>query len=68
MFIEMEKNEKEKIVEKYNIEKSSKIFSKQQIGKSTINIPTKQKDAAYNKVLDKVYERNHPEEMYEHKI
>lgn len=68
MFIEMEKSEKEKIVEKYNIEKSSKIFSKQQIGKLTINTLTKQKDAAYNKILDKVYERNHSEEMYEHKI
>ena len=40
----------------------------QEIGKSTINIPTTQKDMVYEKVISKVHERNHPEEVYEHRI
>ena len=65
MFIEMEKNEREENIDKDNDEKK---FMTQQIGKTTINTPTTQKDIAYDKVISKVHERNHPEEVYEHRI
>ncbi len=65
MFIEMEKNEREENIDKDNDEKN---FMTQQIGKTTINTPTMQKDIAYDKVISKVHERNHPEEVYEHRI
>ena len=60
------KNNLINLLEKEQTEKS--IFTGQQIGKSTINTPTNQKDIAYNKVLDKIHEKNHPKKMYEHKI
>lgn len=65
MFIDMEKNEREENIDKDNDEKN---FMTQQIGKTTINTPTMQKDIAYDKVISKVHERNHPEEVYEHRI
>lgn len=65
MFIDMEKNEREENIDKDNDEKN---FMTQQIGKTTINTPTMQKDIAYDKVISKVHERNHPEEIYEHRI
>lgn len=45
-----------------------KKYSTQQIGKTTINTSTMQKDIAYDKVISKVHERNHPEEIHEHRI
>ena len=53
-----------------NIDKDNdeKKFMTQEIGKTTINTPTMQKDIAYDKVISKVHERNYPEEVYEHRI
>ena len=41
-------------------------FTEQKIGKATVNTPTESKDKAYDKVLNKVHERTHPEEIHEH--
>ena len=49
-------------------QKSDLYFTEQKIGKATVNTPTKNKDKAYDKVLNKVHERTHPEETYEHNI
>lgn len=46
----------------------TKNIKAEQLGKSTINTPTKQKDIAYDKVISKVHERNHTEEIHEHRI
>lgn len=58
MFIEMEKNEREENIDKDN---EGKNFMTQEIGKSTINIPTTQKDMVYEKVISKVNEKNNIE-------
>lgn len=58
MFIEMEKNEREENIDKDNDENN---FLTQQIGKTTINTPTMQKDIAYDKVISKVNEKNNIE-------
>lgn len=62
MFIEMEKNEREENIEKDNERKN---FMTQEIGKSTINIPTIQKDVVKNKILNKVHERSQQNEKME---
>ena len=49
-------------------EQKKQIFTEQQIGRITINTPTTKKDIAYDKVISKVHERNHPEEIHEHRI
>ena len=60
------KNNLTNLLEKEQKEKN--IFKEQKIGKSTINTSTMQKDIAYDKVISKVHERNHPEEIHEHRI
>ena len=50
----------------FHDQKSDLYFTEQKIGKATVNIPTKNKDKAHDKVLNKVHERTHPDEIHEH--
>ena len=50
----------------FHDQKSDLYYSEQRIGKATVNTQTKNKDKAYDKVLNKVHERTHPEEIHEH--